>query len=109
MTKLGAMGSVRALEPLAQRLDGLPPSYEWHFYTTSDILKSLDALSALLVIAQARREKCLPYLERSMRRTGGTAHEALRQLSLIAVGAQETVELSKPLVPGRDPRHVKEE
>jgi hypothetical protein len=103
MARLGAMGSLRAIEPLARRLEGLPPSNEWHFYTTQNVMRSLDALSALLSIAQTRREKCFPYLEKSRVRTYGP-DEVLRQLGLVAAGAQESIDLSKPLVPGRDPR-----
>ena len=99
MVSLGTMGSLRAIEPLARRLEGLPPSQEWHFYTTQNVMRSVDALSALLSIAQARREESLPYLERSMvHGTTWTSSEALRQLRLVAAGAQETIVLSKPLV-----------
>ena len=119
MAQLGTMGSLRAIEPLSRRLESLPPSYAWHFYTTQNVLRSLDALSALLSIAQTQREKSIPYLEKSsIHGTSPTSRGVFDQLVLVARGKQASIDLGKtgaqlddpfPLSPGRDPHGVEEE
>jgi len=110
IAQLGTMGSLRAIEPLARRLEGLPPSYEWHFYTTQNVLESLDALSALLSIAQFQREKSIPYLMKSgIHGTSPTSKEVFNQLVLVARGDQASIDLGRNPRPGRDPSEVEEE
>ena len=110
MKALGEMGSLRAIEPLARRLEDLPPSYDWHFSTTSTVLRSLDALSALLSIARTRREKSIPYLETSsVHGTSPTSKEAFDQLVLVARGKKASIDLGRTPRPGRDPAEVEEE
>ena len=119
IAQLGTMGSLRAIEPLARRLEGLPASQEWHFYTTENVMRSVDALSALLSIAQAKRERSIPYLMKSsIHGTSPTSKAVFDQLVLVARGKQASIDLGKtrsqlddpfPLSPGRDPRGVGEE
>ena len=111
MAQLGTLGSLRAIEPLARRLEGLPPSHEWHFYTTPNVIRSLDALSALLSIAQTRRETSIPHILRSsIHGTGATSKEVFNQLLLVARGKQASIDLGRapPGAAGRHPGDVEE-
>jgi hypothetical protein len=101
MTALGTMGSLSAIEPLARRVATLPPESEWHFSTFKDVSSSLEALSALLSIVQARREESIPFLEAARRGPSTpTAKNVFRQLVLVARGLEATVSISRPMHPG---------
>ena len=80
---LGAMGSLRAIEPLARRLGARPSRTEQACIGTRSL--TCEALAALSLIAQIRREECLPYLAAATREDmSETWKDALRGIARVA-------------------------